>query len=70
MRFVLSGSSARKTRRTGTNLLAGRARMRNMFPLVSAEAGADFNIEKVLRYGALPTTFIVDSAEDYLQSYS
>ena len=41
-----------------------------MFPLVSAEAGADFNLEKVLRYGALPTTFIVDSAEDYLQSYS
>jgi len=35
--FVLSGSSARKLRRGGTNLLAGRAVVTNLFPLVSAE---------------------------------
>ena len=49
LRFVLSGSSARKLRRGGANLLAGRAVTTAMFPLVSAELS--FRIDPVRRSG-------------------
>lgn len=68
-KFVLSGSSARKIRRTGVNLLAGRARTRNMFPLTSGELGSDFDVEQVLRYGCLPLAVTGDSPLDYMNSY-
>ena len=47
MRFVLLGSSARKLKQAGTNLLAGRALHRQMFPLVPQELGRDFNLAEV-----------------------
>lgn len=53
MRFVLSGSSARKLRRGGTNLLAGRADMRRLYPLVSAEMGASGDSETPSGYTAI-----------------
>jgi predicted AAA+ superfamily ATPase len=46
-RFVLSGSSARKLKRGGANLLAGRAIRRDLFPLVSAELGAALPLDRV-----------------------
>src|SRR3989339_1108518 len=39
--FVMTGSSARKLRRTGTNLLAGRALTYDLFPLTASELGSD-----------------------------
>ncbi|MEW6368518.1 MAG: AAA family ATPase [Acidobacteriota bacterium] len=42
-KFVLTGSSARKLRRGGVNLLGGRATTLRMFPLTAAELGSDFN---------------------------
>ena len=42
-RFVLLGSSARRLKTADTNLLAGRAALRTMYPLVPAELGADFD---------------------------
>lgn len=68
-KFVLSGSSERKIRRTGVNLLAGRARTRNMFPLTSGELGNDFDLERVLRYGCLLPALTGDSPLDYMNSY-
>ncbi|MCY4656863.1 MAG: DUF4143 domain-containing protein [Gammaproteobacteria bacterium] len=68
-KFVLSGSSARKIRRAGTNLLAGRARMRSMFTLTSAELQSDFDPERVMQYGSLPSVFNSPDVEDYLRSY-
>src|SRR5688500_15834073 len=50
-RFVLTGSSARKLRRSGTNLLAGRALTLQMHPLTACELGKDFRLKKSLRYG-------------------
>ncbi|MFM9196739.1 MAG: AAA family ATPase, partial [Planctomycetia bacterium] len=48
LRFVLSGSSARKLRRGGTNLLAGRADMKRLYPLVSAEIGPGIDIDRMI----------------------
>lgn len=51
LRFVLTGSSARKLRRRGVNLLAGRALTRFMHPLTATELGPDFDLRRVLQYG-------------------
>lgn len=54
LRFALLGSSARKLRAAGTNLLAGRALRKQMFPLTPQELGPDFDLPSVLRFGSLP----------------
>ena len=48
--FVLTGSSARKLRRAGVNLLGGRAGRLSMHPYMAAELGEDFSLEKALRH--------------------
>jgi predicted AAA+ superfamily ATPase len=53
-RFALSGSSARKLRRSGSNLLAGRVVQRQFFPLSIAELGNDFDLARALAFGLLP----------------
>ncbi len=53
-RFALSGSSARKLKRSHANMLAGRALSKKMFPLSMLEIGEDFRLQDVLRYGQLP----------------
>lgn len=54
LKFILSGSSARKIRKQNTNLLAGRALHRKFFPIVGQELGYDFDTESILKYGTLP----------------
>ncbi len=68
-KFVLTGSSARKLRRGGQNLLAGRALTYYMYPLTAVELGDDFNLETVLEYGALPSIFSEPDKKKYLESY-
>jgi predicted AAA+ superfamily ATPase len=71
-RFILTGSSPRKLRKLGTNLLAGRALTRNSFPLTAVELGEGFNLEKMLKYGHLPTLYDENKCidpPDYLSSY-
>lgn len=68
-RFVLSGSSARKLRRSGANLLAGRAELRSMFPLVSAEIGDERDLDDVLRHGMLPLAVTGSRPAQFLRSY-
>jgi len=69
LRFVLTGSSARKLRRGGANLLAGRARTRTMHPLTAHELGRAFDLKHSLRYGQLPTVYTADDPGPYLKSY-
>jgi predicted AAA+ superfamily ATPase len=69
LRFVMTGSSARKLRRRGVNLLAGRALTRFMHPLTVAELGQDFDLRRALRYGCLPFACTDPAPEDYLDSY-
>lgn len=68
-RFVLTGSSARKLRRGGVNLLAGRARTLTMHPLTASELGAAFDLKRSIRFGHLPTAYVEDDPERYLASY-
>lgn len=69
IRFILTGSNARKLRRGSANLLAGRAVTRHMYPLTSIELGGDFNIQKALRCGLLPGAYQSDDYEDFLNAY-
>ncbi len=72
IRFILTGSSARKLRRGGANLLAGRAYTYHFFPLVFAELGNQFELNKALRVGCLPVLW-KSNDEDYrefLMSYT
>lgn len=66
--FILTGSSARKIRKGGHNLLAGRALSYQMYPLTAIEMANDFKIEKALWQGMLPMAQGGDS-EEYLKSY-
>lgn len=70
LKFVLSGSSARKLRRGGSNLLAGRATTLSMFPLVSPEIGFEHDLERRLRFGSLPLAISEEAPEDYLRTYA
>jgi predicted AAA+ superfamily ATPase len=69
LRFALTGSSARKLRRGGANLLAGRARTLNMHPLTAQELGADFRLERALRFGTLPFACTTADPAAYLEDY-
>ena len=70
LNFVLSGSSARKLRRGGVNLLAGRATTVSMFPLVSAELAFDVDVDRTLRFGSLPAAVTEEDPRDYLRTYA
>ena len=68
-RFVLLGSSARRLKTAQTNLLAGRATVRAMYPLVPAELGKDFALERVLRFGSIPLVWQADDPRATLDAY-
>lgn len=72
LKFALTGSSARKLRRGGANLLAGRAFVHNLFPLTHRELDSAFDLENVLRWGSLPHLYaLADDTERalYLEAY-
>lgn len=72
-KFALSGSSSRKLRRGGANLLAGRAFVNNLHPLTQPELGAAFNLDEALRWGTLPRLQALGLPEEkkaYLRSYT
>jgi predicted AAA+ superfamily ATPase len=68
IRFILSGSSPRKLKRHGANLLGGRALKTVLYPLVSAEI-PDFDIHKAIRYGTLPRHYLVSDPWKRLSAY-
>lgn len=69
LEFALSGSSARKLRRAGTNLLAGRAVRKEMHPLVPEELGGAFDLEPVLAHGSLALVWDRAGAREVLEAY-
>ena len=69
LQFILTGSSARKLRRQGVNLLAGRARTFHMHPLIKLEQEAAFDPQASLNYGNLPARFSDPDPGSYLQDY-
>ena len=69
LRFALLGSSARKLKTAGTNLLAGRALHRTLHPFVPAELGAAFDLDTALALGTIPLVWSAPDRRDTLQSY-
>ena len=68
-RFVLTGSSARKLRRGGVDLLGGRAVHRTMHPFMAAEL-PEFDLDRSLRIGMLPLVMGAPNPSDVLDAYA
>lgn len=68
LRFILTGSSARKLKRSGVNLLGGRAIVNNFYPLVSAEL-EDFDIDRAINNGMIPRHYLINDARKRIQGY-
>ena len=68
-RFVLTGSSARKLRRGGVDLLGGRAVHRTMHPFMAAEL-PEFDLDRSLRIGTLPLVMGAPDPSDVLDAYA
>jgi len=66
LRFALLGSSARKLRAAGVNLLGGRALWREMFPLTPEELGEDFDLDRALEVGGLPLVLASEQPHETL----
>ncbi len=69
MKFLLTGSSARKLRKSGVNLLGGRARVRHLHPFSAAELGDKFNLDYALNNGLIPGIWDSDDPEEDLAGY-
>ncbi len=70
LRFVLCGSSARKLKTAGTNLLAGRAVRRRLHPFLPEELGKDFDLDVALRFGTLPVIWTAPDRAETLAAYA
>ena len=69
LQFILTGSSARKLHRTGVNLLAGRAVIRNCFPFIASEMGSLFSLNNALSFGMLPLVAASPNPLEVLSAY-
>jgi predicted AAA+ superfamily ATPase len=69
LRFALLGSSARKLKAAGVNLLGGRAVRKEMFPLTPEELGRDFDLDRALRFGGLPLVLAAPRPVETLVAY-
>ncbi|OGQ08443.1 MAG: hypothetical protein A3G32_10165 [Deltaproteobacteria bacterium RIFCSPLOWO2_12_FULL_40_28] len=73
IKFALTGSSARKLKRGGANLLAGRAFLNTLYPLTFLELGTTFDLVQSLKWGGLPKIYSLttdDEKKSYLKTYA
>lgn len=70
IQFILTGSSSRKLKRHGVDLLAGRALLYYMHPFIASELGDLFNLENSLKHGLLPLVLDSPNPEAVLKAYS
>jgi predicted AAA+ superfamily ATPase len=68
-KFILTGSSARKLKRTGIDLLAGRVLLRTLHPFMLAELSMDLSFENILQHGLLPIAIASKNPLDVLETY-
>jgi predicted AAA+ superfamily ATPase len=72
-KFAMTGSSARRLKREGTNLLAGRALVYSLFPFTHRELASRFDLDSALTYGTLPGLLNLQSNEEkaaFLRAYA
>ena len=68
LHFILSGSSARKLKRSGANTLGGRAIPEDLYPLVWPEV-TDFQLDRAVQNGMIPRHYMVPDATKRLKGY-
>ena len=71
--FVMTGSSARKLKKSGANLLAGRAFVYHLFPFSYLELAEKFDLHQALEWGLLPKIYEYTEASErrqFLQAYA
>lgn len=69
IQFIMTGSSARKLRRSVSDLLGGRALMRHMNPFLAAELKEEFNLQRALKIGLIPLIWQSLDAEERIRNY-
>jgi len=70
VQFIFTGSSARKLRRGGVNLLGGRAAQKSLHPFMAAELGLQFKLDEALSLGMLPVVRGGKVPEEILRAYN
>ncbi len=70
VQFIFTGSSARKLRRAGVNLLGGRAAQKALHPFMAAELGLRFQLDEALRLGMLPVVLAAKDPAEILRAYN
>lgn len=69
IQFILTGSSARKLRRSVGNLLGGRVLLRHMYPFTAIELQENFSMEKALKVGLIPMIWDSGNHIEQLRAY-
>ena len=69
LQFILTGYSSRKLKRSGVDLLAGRALLCNLHPFIIEELNDQFAFEDILRLGFLPVVLDSNDPEQVLKTY-
>ena len=69
LHFILTGSSARKLKRAGVNLLGGRALFKRMYPFLPNELGSNFILDDALTYGSIPLIWNSTDKKETLKAY-
>ncbi len=69
IKFILTGSSSRKLKRGGIDLLAGRAANKTFHPFIAAELGSSFNLENALKFGLIPLVCKSKNSRETLNAY-
>ncbi len=69
LQFILTGSSSRKLKRAGVDLLGGRAVLKKMYPFTAAELGSSFAINDALKNGLIPLIMQAEEKENALAAY-
>ncbi len=69
IQFILTGSSCRKLKATGVNLLAGRAIENHLHPFIASELRDKFDLDDALAYGLLPLVYDSKNKEKTLKTY-
>lgn len=70
LRFILTGSSSRKLKRSGVDLLAGRLLLRSLHPFMAAELGRGFDLDRALALGLVPLVVRAPMPQDTLDAYA
>lgn len=69
IQYIMTGSSSRKLRRSVSDLLGGRALLRQMGPFLASELGDQFSLEKALTIGLIPLIWTSSNPEERLRHY-